>query len=231
MEKFEIINVLGTNIYDYSPHNDINISNAFTSLFFELFINPYKENGYFGYETNFVTVKSGDVVIDCGGHFGLFSAWAASKGAKVYTFEPSKTALPFLLEQQKLYPNIEIIPCAVGEKEDIANFTECYFSCGSHLSIHQINQSCIDKEIYPVQITTLDNQFNNQKIDYIKIDVEGNEEQVILGAMNVITTNLPKLAIACYHYPLQEQNITNILLKINKNYKTLKRGQILFAWI
>lgn len=231
MEKFEVIDVLGTKIHDYSPHNDINISNAFTSLFFELFINPYQENGYFGYETNFVTVKANDTVIDCGGHFGLFSAWAASKGAKVYAFEPSKVALPFLKEQQELYPSIEIIPCAVGDREMLTNFTECYFSCGSHLTEHNINHDCIDKEIYPVQVVSLDNQFKEQKIDYIKIDVEGNEEQVLLGAINLISKDLPKLAIACYHYPEQEQSIINILLNINKNYQILKRGQVLFAWI
>ncbi|GHT82266.1 hypothetical protein FACS189467_7360 [Bacteroidia bacterium] len=49
-----------------------------------------------------VTVKAGDVVIDAGAWIGDFSAYAASKGAMAYAFEPSKNTFDVLCKTLKI---------------------------------------------------------------------------------------------------------------------------------
>ena len=49
-----------------------------------------------------VTVNPGEVVIDAGAWIGDFSAYAASRGAQVYAFEPSTETFPFLQRTAEL---------------------------------------------------------------------------------------------------------------------------------
>ncbi|MDR1363161.1 MAG: hypothetical protein LBJ35_03815, partial [Spirochaetaceae bacterium] len=52
-----------------------------------------------------VTVKAGDIVIDAGAWIGDFSAYAASKGAYVYAFEPVTGVYNILTETAELNQN------------------------------------------------------------------------------------------------------------------------------
>jgi FkbM family methyltransferase len=63
---------------------------------------------------------------------------------------------------------------------------ECYFSCGSHLNKYNLNKNCLDKQLYEIKLISLDDYFNNTSVDYIKIDVEGAELDVLNGASNLI---------------------------------------------
>ncbi|MDR2692202.1 MAG: hypothetical protein LBB73_07945 [Dysgonamonadaceae bacterium] len=49
-----------------------------------------------------VTVKNNDVVIDAGAWIGNFSAYATSKGATVYAFEPVKETFQMLCKTKEL---------------------------------------------------------------------------------------------------------------------------------
>ena len=49
-----------------------------------------------------VTVKKNDIVIDAGAWIGDFSAYAASKGATVYAFEPVKATFNMLCKTKEL---------------------------------------------------------------------------------------------------------------------------------
>ncbi|MDR1941215.1 MAG: hypothetical protein LBQ47_02705, partial [Endomicrobium sp.] len=53
-------------------------------------LDPYMQEGPYGYkDKDFdVTIKQNDIVIDAGAWIGDFSAYAASKNAIVYSFEP-----------------------------------------------------------------------------------------------------------------------------------------------
>jgi len=49
------------------------------------------------YDIPRMPIRAGDVVIDVGANYGFFSCYAASKGARVYAFEPN----PIIFEQLK----------------------------------------------------------------------------------------------------------------------------------
>lgn len=231
MENFNTI-IFGNNIqlYNFAESNDINISNAFTTTFMEIFGDSFLKTQHFLYEHPNVFISPTDVVVDCGANMGLFSAWAATLAKTVYSFEPSNGILPYLEKTSSLYNNILIVPHGVGEKEEVLSFTECYFSCGSHFSKYKINEFCLDKTVYDIKIISLDQYFINKKINYIKIDVEGAELEVIKGAKNIIKAQHPKMVIACYHIPNELTLVKESILSINSSYCFDEREGLLFAW-
>jgi hypothetical protein len=91
-----------------------------------------------------------------------------------------------------------------------------------------------DKEIVKaVKIDTLVEQLGLERVDFIKMDIEGAEVDALLGAKETISQFKPKLAICTYHRPTDPIEIRKILLKYNPNYKfkEIERGEkVLFAW-
>ena len=61
---------------------------------------------------------------------------------------------------------------------------------------YQQNIHILDKE-YPIKLRTLDS-FNLDKLDFLKIDVEGYEENVLQGGMNTIRRFLPIIILETY---------------------------------
>lgn len=231
--EYSIIEPNNVSLFNYAESNDQNISDDFTNLFFELYVNPQINYQCFGYETDNVTINPGEVVVDCGGNMGLFAAWAASKGASaVFSYEPGHTAFKLLTQTSDLYNNIYCKNCAVGNKIGKQKFTECYCSCASHFQSLNVNENSFIRKEYNVFCTTLDKEFfPDIKIDFIKIDTEGAEVDIIKGARNILKKYSPKLAIACYHFNEEEKNLVDLILSINSNYKFEKRDDKLFGWI
>jgi hypothetical protein len=48
-------------------------------------------------------------------------------------------------------------------------------------------------------VVPLDNILKNEKVTFIKMDIEGAEPHALRGARNIIRTQKPKLAICTYH--------------------------------
>jgi len=62
-------------------------------------------------------------------------------------------------------------------------------------------------------IDTICSKYNINKVDFIKMDIEGFEEYAIKGMKNTIKNNNVKMAICCYHTIDQEKRINNLLEK------------------
>ncbi|OAV74909.1 methyltransferase, FkbM family [Bacteroidales bacterium Barb7] len=175
-----------------------------------------------------VTVKQNDVVIDAGAWIGDFSAYAVSKGAIAYAFEPVEGTFQ-LLHQTIELNNGEIYPVQIGladrECEINISVNGCYF--GNSIFIEREN-SIKEK----ISITTLDKfvkENNIEKVDFIKADIEGAERDMLRGATNVLKTFAPKLAICTYHLPDDPEVLEKIILEANPDYKVVHLRHKLFA--
>jgi hypothetical protein len=69
-----------------------------------------------------------------------------------------------------------------------------------------------------VCVDSLDN-IVNQKIDFIKLDIEGAEQDAIDGAKNTIKKHCPIIACCIYHKAEDWHKISQKILSINNNYK------------
>lgn len=232
--------------------DDINAAKALYSVFQDTFlVSCYYDDNYdklivekldenmlegpYGYTdgTFDVTVKKGDVVIDAGAWIGDFSAYAASKGAVAYAFEPVQDTLQILLKTVELNNN-KIYPVrkGLGDKEcSISIFKNSAIDMGSSIFDAQHAKDCA-KEI--ISITTLD-KFTKEnrltKIDFIKADIEGAERDMLKGAAWVLKNFAPKLAICTYHLLDDPQVLENLIKEANPDYTVVHLRHKLFAMV
>ncbi|MCX7998577.1 MAG: FkbM family methyltransferase, partial [Leptospiraceae bacterium] len=58
-----------------------------------------------------------------------------------------------------------------------------------------------------------------KQVDFIKIDTEGAEKEIIKGAKETIRKFKPRMAIAAYHLPDDKEKIPELVLSIRDDYK------------
>ncbi|MFX0043507.1 MAG: FkbM family methyltransferase, partial [Candidatus Hodarchaeota archaeon] len=87
-----------------------------------------------------------------------------------------------------------------------------------------------------IELTTLDSlvdELELEKIDFIKIDIEGAEELAIRGAENIIRQYRPKWSISSYHIDFnnepQHNKLVNLMLDYGYKVKQIDKKHI-FAW-
>lgn len=146
------------------------------------------------------TIKPGMVVMDIGAHVGFFTLLLAdlvgNKG-KVYSFEPYSKNVQ-LLRENVVINNldwVEVIPLALSDKVGEVILHLNPINDGGHSLADLSNNPDLrgwdtHNLIEVVRTTTLDNFVQEkgiQKIDLIKMDVEGAETLVLEGAKNTLS--------------------------------------------
>ena len=163
------------------------------------------------------------VCIDVGANIGYYSTLYSKNvgiGGKVISLEPSPINFEFLkknLEKQEMH-NFVCHNLAAGENEDQVEFcvdsraNKCFIITGKE-------QLPPNYKIIKVPVGTIDNIVTNEKlekIDFIKIDVEGYEWQVIQGAIKSIKNYKPTIQIEI-HFPKIGLNKTLEIFKFFEN--------------
>ena len=76
-----------------------------------------------------------------------------------------------------------------------------------------------DSDGSSIEVTSIDDYFQNEKITFLKADIEGMEMEMLNGAENIIRTQKPKIAICAYHLPCDIYTLAVKIKKINPDYK------------
>ncbi len=124
------------------------------------------------------------VFYDIGANVGVFSIYASlRKKLKVYSFEPEPNSFTELTKAIELN-NLEITPLLIGlgSKNQMGYLNVSSNQAG--FSGHQISHQKIKKSNFLLNVQTIDNLINEKIIlfpNYIKIDVDGNEMEILKG--------------------------------------------------
>lgn len=189
------------------------------------------------YEYDCVNLEADDVVIDCGANIGLFSAYAAAQGCKVYAFEPQAEQLGAILNMcsELNGKRISHIPCALADQQGTAEFIIDHMTDTSRLLSGELEHrnTSLDN-VVNVDVITIDSfveSHNLKRVDFIKADIEGAERKMLRGAVQVLREFAPKLAICTYHYSDDPQVLEAIIKSANPNYKVIHKWFKLFAYV
>ena len=168
-------------------------------------------------------VELGDVVIDAGGCWGdtaLRFAHEAGEKGKVYSFEFVEANIKVFRQNLALNP-------LIAERVEIVQRPLWDISRVSMYCIDNGPGSCISFEPvananYRVETITLDewvaeNELN--KVDFIKMDIEGAELKALHGAESTLRKFRPKLAISVYHQLVDIVEIPRYLARLGLEYK------------
>lgn len=178
-----------------------------------------------GYLNKYIP-KKGDIVIDCGAHIGYFTVLASKlvgKEGRVIAVEPdlfNRMALKKNIKANNLN-NITIIKKGLSNKEGTIGW-----------SVGGIVSQAGKSKIYKVKTTTFDKLYENlnlNKIDLIKMDIEGAEIKALNGAKNTLK-HTKNIAIASYHVVNGKKTCFKVekILKQNK-FKVITKdiGQVI----
>lgn len=140
------------------------------------------------------------IFLDIGAHTGSYAVCLSPNCKEVYAFEPCRRNYYGLCGSVALSnrQNIQCFQLAIGSPEQL-NGGVLYIKNenGEDSSLHNNEPEKVIRT-EEVDIITLDTFFNNKPIDsaiqFIKIDVEGNELEVLQGAVDTLKQhNYPKI--------------------------------------
>ena len=160
--------------------------------------------------------KPGMTVIDIGANQGFFTLYAASKGARVISFEPSKTNFAMLsrnVEQNGLNASVKCFDCAVSGASGTTTIFEGLSSSGRFLSttasIRDSNRGGADVRSAVTNTVTLDEVFQNNGIEFcdlLKLDCEGSEYDIIPTISSETFRRIRNISMEYHDGRLDEMN-------------------------
>lgn len=153
----------------------------------------------FGYDTDAVSfiksrVSPGDVFFDIGANVGFYTYLASSlvgESGRVFSFEPNPTVFAKLSNtiQANNIQNVEAMNCGLGSVPGTLNL---YLNQESgNATASMVKQS--NPDAIPVAVKTIADvvsEYNIERIAYLKIDVDGFEPEVFLGAKELLNNGV-----------------------------------------
>lgn len=150
-------------------------------------------------------VKRNSVICDVGAYIGyhttLFSKLSDPQG-KIFSFEPQPYHYKLLLKNIKLnkLENVSPLKTAISNR---TGFGKVYMPDANSPDsrIYRVERERERESTSKIKLGTLDDLLKNEKrVDLIKVDVQGWEERVIIGARKTILRN-PKLVLIIEFWP------------------------------
>ena len=166
---------------------------------------------------------AGDITLDCGANVGVTIHEELAAGAsKVVAIEPAPENLECL---RRNYPNeiaagrVIIVPKGVWDKEDFLTLrVDPKNSAADSFVIKR--EGAVDLEKVP--LTTIDKlvaELKLERVDYIKLDIEGAEPKALSGAKATLAKYKPRISIAAYHEPDHPKVIPEIIRAARADYQ------------
>lgn len=178
------------------------------------------------YFEDFLEHDENEVFIDAGVYDGGttldFIKWSAGNYKHIYMYEPSLDYYDRFFSNVKGIHDCEWIKMGLGEETSTLRL----FDRPDHdIALDSNLDGIVGKYSYEegnwieIPITSLDEALEDQRVTFIKMDIEGSELAAIKGAEHIIKKNHPKLAICVYHKLEDLWTIPDEILHIDSSYK------------
>lgn len=168
-------------------------------------------------------LQEGDVVLDCGAHVGVFTREALHQGARlVVAIEPAPENLVCLrrnFESEIAAGRVIVADAGVWDKEETLPLRVQDENSAADSVALRYNPS---REGPQVRLTTIDRlagELKLDRVDFIKMDIEGAEQQALAGARETLARFHPRLAISDYHRPEDPAKIPGVVKRAWSGYQ------------
>ena len=138
---------------------------------------------------------TGNTAVDVGAHIGSYTLRMAKRFHQVIAFEPNpfnRYILSLNLQLNKT-TNVQVEQAALSDREEISPLFLHRAADGTG-SLNPFHYGFKYDKTVQVKVKRLDD-FEFAKVDFLKIDAEGNELPILKGATRIIESSKPILAI------------------------------------
>jgi FkbM family methyltransferase len=141
-------------------------------------------------------VGPGDIFVDAGANCGVYTVAAAhfvGPGGKVLAFEPGEGSLDMLRRNVALngFEHVSIFPVALSDKTGTARL----YTHGHGASSFTLGTNP-EETFFTIETATLDSILAREgvnRVDVLKMDVEGAEELILRGATELFSHGQPRV--------------------------------------
>jgi FkbM family methyltransferase len=155
-----------------------------------------------------------------------FVCLSKDKKVRIYGFEPFIENYENGIFKERLEKSgfVRIEPLALWDKEEEIIFTfddygVKHYEEGDSEFVQACDVSSANKKVFKtISIDCYCKKNEVDKIDLIKMDIEGAEPQALEGAREIISAHKPYLAICIYHQPEHLYKIADLILDISPEY-------------
>jgi FkbM family methyltransferase len=145
-------------------------------------------------------VQSGDIVLDCGSHIGVYTREALDSGAKlVVAIEPAPANLECFrrnMSREIAAGRVIVYPKGVWDKEDMLVLNEDPNNTAADSFVVQAEHNVAVPKIALTTIDLLVAELKLPKVDMIKMDIKGATQRALTGGKGTLTRNKPRIAIS-----------------------------------
>lgn len=184
------------------------------------FLEPNCKMASIGEYADIIKIRKGNVFIDCGAFNGDTVQLYMNKtqgDCKVYAIEPFRENFQGLMEriscngwEEKVFA----FNMAVGERAELRSIK--YNKGDFEMAMNLFRE---DGEFeQEVKVRPLD-EICNEKINYIKMDIEGEEAAALRGAKGLIKKYKPQLMISAYHKVQDLWELPLLIKELNPSYQ------------
>ena len=164
-----------------------------------------------GIMTTFMMAREGSCFVDVGAHVGYWSEYMAKRGIAVFSFEPTPKTFRRLLKMSIDYPEMHVQNIALGE---IDTERELYLYDFTGENSMRFRHSDFLKDTIKVKVKALDNIELAMPVGLIKIDTEGYENLVLVGAVKTIIRYKPRIILEVHNGMRKLEDEERILFDI-----------------
>ena len=173
-------------------------------------------------------LSAGSVVVDAGANIGIYSQFLSrcvGPTGVVHSFEPSPENFKRLQSAARKLANVHLSQAAVGECSGKA---ELYLSDKLNVDHRTYATEGDSRRAVPIDVIALDDYFKpGERVDLIKMDIQGYELHALRGANRVLADNpAAKLLLEFWPYGLKQAGATWIELIHTLKSKRLAVHQV-----
>jgi len=157
------------------------------------------------YSLDIAGIRPGDVVLDCGANIGVYTREALNQGAAlVVAIEPAPENIECLRRNfagEIAAGKVIVYPKGLWDSEtDLTLHVDPHNSAADSFLIEREGSHAAMR----IPVTTIDNlvaELKLDRIDFVKMDIEGAEPRALRGGRASIARFHPRMALSVYHAP------------------------------
>jgi len=161
----------------------------------------YREIYFEGVYNDVVTGRDDMVVVDVGANIGIVTQYLKRFSKKVYSIEPSKTHFEALKanKEKNGWNKVEIFNFAIADKdgEMILNTNNQNLTCNSLTLDYKQGGEKVETKTF----STFFKENNIKEVDFVKFDVEGAEDMILLSDDFRKVANKIRAIEVEFHFP------------------------------